>query len=300
MKNNRLYLALLVLGTAFWGISFPLVKEGLSAIQPHTFLTYRFLLAAIILSVIFIKYLRRINLLTIKVGVLLSLPLIFAIMMQTVSLKYTSSSNAAFIAGMDVLLIPIFKFFFFKKSIPFKTWFACSIALIGLYIISMASSTGFGYGDLLAIFGAVAFAIYILLVSRFSHKNIETPIVVVVQLYSCAIVSFLFMLIKGTPNDLIFPMNTSVLNAILFTSILATAFMYYIQNISQKYIEEEKIALTYLCEPIFATIAAYVLIGEPITVKTIIGGTLIVTALFIAEYKFKYLGRIMASKGTKL
>ncbi len=65
--------------------------------------------------------------------------------------------------------------------------------------------------------------------------------------------------------------------------------MYCIQNIAQKYIEDEKVALTYLCEPIFATIAAYLLINEDITIRTILGGSLIILALFISEYKFKSL-----------
>lgn len=53
MKKSRIYLALLVLGTAFWGISFPLVKEGISIVHPFSFLMYRFLLAALVLSVLF-------------------------------------------------------------------------------------------------------------------------------------------------------------------------------------------------------------------------------------------------------
>lgn len=288
MRNNRLYLALLVLGTAFWGISFPLVKEGLSVVQPHVFLVYRFLLAALILSVIFFKYLLRINFATLKAGFLLAIPLMAAIMLQTVCLKYTSSSNASFIAGMDVLFIPIFKFFMFKKSIQLKTWVATILAVVGLYTIAMSSATGVGYGDLLALIGAVAFAVYILMAGKF-NKKVETPSLVIVQMYACVLFCVVLALIQGSPADLALPTDMHVWKAILFTGIFATAYMYCVQNISQKYIEEEKIALTYLCEPIFATIAAYLLINEDITSRTIIGGALIVLALFIAEYKFKYI-----------
>jgi len=71
MMNNRVYLFLLILGTAFWGISFPLVKEGLSFIDPHVFLIYRFVLVALVLSVVFYKYWSSIDLKTLKYGVLL-------------------------------------------------------------------------------------------------------------------------------------------------------------------------------------------------------------------------------------
>lgn len=288
MTNNKVYLGLLVLGTAFWGISFPLVKEGLSVVEPHIFLIYRFFMAAVVLTVIFFKYLSYIDMKTLKLGALLAIPLIGAIMLQTFCLKYTSSSNASFIAGMDILFIPIFKFFFFKKKIPLKTWIACLIAISGLYIIAMSATSGFGFGDILALIGAVSFAIYIIMVARYGEdEKIKTPSLMLVQMYACVFYCIVVALFFSSPSELIIPMDIHVWKAILFTGILATAFMYTIQNISQKYIGEEKIAMIYLCEPIFATVAGYLLISEEITSRTIIGGGLILFALFIAEYKFK-------------
>lgn len=290
MMNNKVYLGLLIVGTAFWGISFPLVKEGLSVIDPHVFLIYRFALASIVLSVIFFKYLQRIDADTLKYGITASIPLLGAISLQTICLQYTSSSNAAFIAGMDVLLIPIFKLLFFKKTVQIKVWIACIISIIGLYFIAMSSSSeaGLGYGDFLAMLGAFAFAIYILMVGKWGSK-VETPSLILVQMYSCTILGFIISLFYVEPSQLILPTDLSTWRAVLFTGIFATAFMYTVQNIAQKHIEDEKIALTYLFEPIFATIAGYYLIDESITINTIIGGGLILFALFIAEYRFKYL-----------
>ena len=58
----------------------------------------------------------------------------------------------------------------------------------------------------------------------------------------------------------------------------------------------EKIALTYLCEPIFATIFAYFMLNEVITTTTIAGGSLILISMFISEANipklFKSLQRI--------
>jgi len=108
-------------------------------------------------------------------------------------------------------------------------------------------------------------------------------------MFSCAILCLVVSLFYVSPSDLIIPNNFEAWRAILFTGILATAYMYSIQNIAQKYIEDEKVALTCLCEPIFATITGYYLIGEEITIYTIIGGLLILFALFICEYKFRYL-----------
>lgn len=292
MMNNRVYLFLLILGTAFWGISFPLVKEGLTIVDPHVFLIYRFVLAALVLSIVFYKYWSSINLKTLKYGVIASIPLVTAISLQTVCLKYTSSSNAAFIAGMDVLLVPIFKLVLFKKSVQTKVWVACALALVGLYIIAMSSSEsgGIGYGDVLAVSGAFAFAIYIIMVGKWgSNRKVKVQSLILVQMFSCAILCLVVSLFYVSPAQLIIPNNYEAWRAVLFTGVLATAYMYSIQNIAQKYIEDEKVALTYLCEPIFATVAGYYLIGEAITVYTVIGGLLILFALFICEYRFRYI-----------
>lgn len=53
-KKNK-YLILLILGTAFWGISFPVTKMSVANNAPSVFLFYRFLFAAVVISIIFYK-----------------------------------------------------------------------------------------------------------------------------------------------------------------------------------------------------------------------------------------------------
>lgn len=52
---------------------------------------------------------------------------------------------------------------------------------------------------------------------------------------------------------------------------------------AQKYLEEEKVALTYLFEPIFAAFAGAMLLGETLDGRTLAGAALIFSALLIAE-----------------
>jgi len=287
MKSNRKYLFLLLLGTAFWGISVPLAKEGISVVSPFIFLMYRFLVATIVLSAFFYKRLINIDSRTIKYGLIVSVPLIVALSLQTVCLKYTTSSNTAFIAGMDVLLVPLLKLLFFKKKIGNKTWIACCIALLGLSVIAISPGLRFNLGDLIALVGAISFGIYIVMVGRLSYQKYDIASSVVIQMVACTVYCLVISVVIYPIPSLVLPDDISLWKSILFAGILGTAYMYCIQNIAQKYIEDEKIALTYLCEPIFATVAAYFLIGEAITLKTLVGGGLIILALFIAEYKFK-------------
>ena len=67
-------MALLVLGTAFWGISFSVTKLAIGDNQYALFLFYRFTLATLVLSVIFWKHVKSLNFNTIKTGAGLALP----------------------------------------------------------------------------------------------------------------------------------------------------------------------------------------------------------------------------------
>ncbi|CAM5426991.1 DMT family transporter OS=Stutzerimonas stutzeri OX=316 GN=N5C32_13010 PE=4 SV=1 [Stutzerimonas stutzeri] len=89
-------------------------------------------------------------------------------------------------------------------------------------------------------------------------------------------------------------MDSSFWEGVLFCALLATAFMYAVQSAAQKYLEEEKVALTYLFEPIFAAFAGAMLLGETLDGRTLAGAALIFSALLIAEIDVpKFLSRLL-------
>lgn len=287
MSKSKIYLPLLVLGTAFWGISFPITKVAFESVHPYAFLFYRFLIAALFLAIVFYKQVLNINLATIKKGTLSGLFLFMGICWQSVGLKYTSASNAAFIAGIEVVLIPLFAFLFLKKTVQPKMWVACCLALVGLYVIAMSSGiSNFRIGDLMVFVGSLFYSAYVLYVGKVStsaDSKVSAISFVIIQLFMCTISAGLLTVFTQGPSAIVVPMSVDVWKSLFFVGVLATAYMYCIQNIAQKYIEPEKIALTYLFEPIFATLFAFLLLNEDITSRTIIGGSLILMAMFIAE-----------------
>lgn len=134
--KKHLFSLLLILGIGSWGISFTFVKVGIGSGSPYVFFFYKFSIAFVVLSILFFNRLKNISKETVKIGVLISIPLLAGNFLQSIGLKYTTVSNSAFITGLDVLLIPILKYAVYKKKVANKIWFACIIALIGLYIIA--------------------------------------------------------------------------------------------------------------------------------------------------------------------
>lgn len=64
--------------------------------------------------------------------------------------------------------------------------------------------------------------------------------------------------------------------------IIATAFTLTLQLVGQKYVSPTKSALIYNLEPVFATLFAFVLLSEKLTLRQIIGALLILMSLFIS------------------
>ena len=83
-----------------------------------------------------------------------------------------------------------------------------------------------------------------------------------------------------------FPENNNFWVGVFFCSLFSTAYMYSVSNLTQKYISAEKVAIIYLFEPVFASIASFFILNENLTWRLLIGGSLILIATLISEVKF--------------
>ncbi|KQM72640.1 hypothetical protein ASE74_22465 [Pedobacter sp. Leaf216] len=285
MEKKNTFLILLIFGTAFWGISFSVTKLAIGQNPSALFLFYRFLLATFVLSIIFWKHVKNLNLTAFKTGAGLAIPLMLGIYLQTLGITHTSASQCSFVAGITVVMIPVFKLIIYKKAAPLKIWLATVVALIGLSIISIKENFNIGSGDLYTIAGAFFFAIYLIQIERESKTRDIIP-TIVPMFASCAILTFLLSL--NQQNMIWIPQENTFWMGIVFCAIFSTAYMYTISNISQKYISAERVSIIYLFEPVFGAFAAHFILGEHITTRLIIGGGLIFMATIISEIKLKW------------
>jgi len=282
-EKNKQATILLLIGTIFWGMTFVFIKEGVSIINVYSFLSFRFIIAGIILGLIFIHKFKHFNFKLLKYGLLLAIPLGIAFITQTIGLQFTSASKGGFITGLSVVFVPIFLTCINKKIPRWNHILSVIIATIGLALLTTSSSFGVNVGDIWVFICAVSFAIYIIMVGRIT-KHFDSILLTFVQLISIGIVTGIIALFLG---ELTIPKGYLVWQAIVFTAIFATAFMYTIQNHFQKYISEVKAGIIFSFEPLFAAITAYFYLSEQLTLKIIIGGLLIFIGMVVSELKIK-------------
>jgi drug/metabolite transporter (DMT)-like permease len=283
MQKKNLYLLLLIIGTAFWGISFPVTKMAIGSYSKSVFLFYRFAIATLAIMLIFHRQLKHIDFAVIKAGAGLAFPLVFGIHFQTLGIvMHSSASQCAFVAGMCVVIVPLLKMLVYRTRTELRVWLAALLALAGLAVISLTIDMSINTADAYVLTGTAGFAWYLIRVERYaSRKDITLTL-----LPMFATGTFLMLLLGLSDNSASWmPDSHSFWSGAVYCSLFATAYMYSISNISQKYIPSEKVALVFLFEPVFAAFASFLILEENLSWRLVAGGSLILIATFISEMK---------------
>jgi drug/metabolite transporter (DMT)-like permease len=272
---------LLLLATFFWGLTFIYVKEGTAIIGVWSFLAWRFLIAAILLVILFIHRFRIIPAKTIKQGFFMGLLLAGSYLFQTIGLQTTSVAKAAFITGLFVVFVPFFTALVSRRNPSKRQYLAAFVSFFGLAVMAFEGFEHIAAGDLWVLACAVSFALYVVWVSYETPKH-DSIQITTIQLFTVALVSAVGIF---PSSDVALPKSWPAWESILFCAVFATTFSYAVENHYQKYISETEAGIIYSLEPVFAAGAAWILLSEMPEFKVWIGALFILTGMYIAISK---------------
>ncbi|MDD3023531.1 MAG: DMT family transporter [Syntrophomonadaceae bacterium] len=269
----------MLLVACIWGTTFVIVKNALVEIGPFLFLGIRFIAAFLMLAILSFSDIRRISWATLGYGSLLGVFLLLGYTFQTVGLKYTTSSNAGFITGISVVLVPIIYAILNRKWPDLKTTITILLATAGLYLLSFKTN-GFtlAYGDLLVLICAFGFAFHIVFVDRYSHRHNPVAITGIQILFVGVICMIIGLNFETWPRHF----SANLVSAIFITSVFATSLAFLLQNAMQKYSTPTRFAIVLTTEPIFAAVAGYLWANEMLSKRAIIGAALILVSMLIS------------------
>lgn len=284
LDKKSLYTLLLVLGTAFWGISFPVTKLAVGDLSQSTFLFYRFLLATIVLSAFFYRQIKQTTAGDMLKGAALGTLLTLSINFSTLGVKNAPAAQCAFLAGTCVVLVPLLKLLIYRKAVAPNIWLAAAVALLGLSVISVKSDFTVSIGDFYTLLSTVGFGIYLLRVEHYSSSGniVRTT---VPMFLTCTLIMLCVAVVDSSASWV--PVRQSFWVGVAYCALFSTAYVYTVSNVAQRYIAAEKVAIIYLFEPIFAAIASMLILGEALPWRLLIGGALIFAGTIISEIRFK-------------
>ena len=268
---------LLIAAAAVWGVSFVIVKEALGEASPLLLLGIRFTIAALVLAP-FIDLRGGFSPAELRAGVLLTLLLASGFATQAVGLQYTTPARSAFIVAMSSVLAPVIAMVLLKHRTGWMVLLALVIAGAGIYFLTAPDAGGLNRGDLWTLLTAVVFGGHIVAVTQFS-KRFDARRLVWLQLPGTAagtLIAALFF------EDLRFSGSLSLVSAVLFLAVMATAVALVWQMRAQREMTAARASLLLCVEPVFAALTSWQFWGEEFTLSQAAGAGLILAGMILA------------------
>jgi drug/metabolite transporter (DMT)-like permease len=197
------------------------------------------------------------------------------------SLNYTSVANSVVLVNTNPLWVGLLTPLIARERIKKAAVISIIISVIGGVVIGLgdfASGDDSLLGDGLALCGSICAAIYLLL-GRNLRRRLSLLSYIFVCYGSAAIILWAIVLVSGLPITG-FSMNTYA--AFLGMALVSQLIGHTSYNWALKWFTAGMIAVSLLGEPIFATVLAYFMFDEGLTWSKVIGGVLILSAIYIA------------------
>lgn len=301
MKSKKLISSLLlILISVAWGGSFVAQSKGGNLVGPLSYGFIRFFIAGLgILPVIKIIDLKSENSNKpkdkadkrelVKDGIICGIFLAGTSAFQQLGMFMgTASGKAGFLTSCNVIFVPLIGLFF-KDKVKANIWIAVGVTVVGLYLLCINDGFNVQVSDLLVLFCAVMNASRIIAVDRFKDKT-DTARLACVQFFSASIllgiIAFIFE-IKDIGAWWITVNQWAVWGSLLYAALIAGTFAFTIQIVAQKNVDPTVSSLLMSTEAVFAVLAGWLLLGDKLSVKELIGCATIFVAITIAQLPSK-------------
>ncbi|MDF2891967.1 MAG: family transporter [Clostridia bacterium] len=275
----------LLLVAMVWGGGFVVTKNALEVITPLYFLSIRFMIAGIIMAIIFFPKLKKASWQDIKNSCIVGIFLSLGFITQTFGANLTTPAKSSFITGLNVVLVPFIMILFTKKFPGRKAVITAIVAFMGLSLISVNEQLTIGAGDFLTFLCAIFYACHIVSIGFYANKTDAIVLATIQVLFAGVVCSLLAIPFEPVPVL----SGISIWSGILYSALLSTLAAFLIQNLAQRNTPSTHAAIILCLESVFGAIASVLFWNESMTLKMIIGCLLIFAAIIINEVDFSAL-----------
>jgi len=275
----------LLLTAAIWGFAFVIVKDSLDYVGPMYMVAIRYSIAAVVMSLIFIKKWKLLNRHTLFQGMITGLLLFIAYAVQTVGCNYTTAGKNAFLTTVYVILIPFITWIMYKKRPGWFVFVAAVLSLtgIGLLALGTGDTKGINKGDILTILCGLFFALHIVYTEKYNLKGTDPLFLTMLQFIFSAIFGWIFAPIFDGSFSANVVLSSRVIFSMLYLGLFSTMICFSLQNLGLKYVPSSLASLFLSFESVFGVLFSTLLLHELLTPRMLTGCILIFGAIVLAE-----------------
>jgi drug/metabolite transporter (DMT)-like permease len=199
------------------------------------------------------------------------------------SYEYINSGVATSLHYLYPVLVMLIVQYLYHKKLQFYKWLTLFISLTGIFLISEPLGSGFSsLGVGLALGSALFFSIYTLSINNPLLKCMDS---LVLAFYACLMTSFISIILLIVQEK--WPPVVTI-KGLFYTSLVSffctvMALLLFIEGV--KIIGSANASILSTMEPVVSLVAGTIILHEQLTLCTIIGCILIVSAVILIGYK---------------
>ena len=285
MRTERSGLIALLIVTVVWGTTFPAMKLLSAQLDALQIIWLRFAIALVVLLPLWLGMHRNER----RWGTALGLLLFLAFWLQIEGLARTSSNRNAFVTGLNVLVVPLIAMLALGRRYGWQLWAACAMAFAGMALM-FHENEPWNLGDTLTLASTVFYALYILALEECSRRTSAAPLratrmAAAQALVMCVASTALLWGRDGHMDWLpgLTRLDNTAWLALLYLGLLASVVVVSLQAWGQQRVDAMRSAIVFGLEPVFASLTAWLLLGESLGWAGVGGAALIVTALVVSQ-----------------
>jgi len=271
---------LLLLGVVtVWGTTFVLVKEALDVWAPFPLIVARFALGTLPFLPVLVRR-ATFDRTTLTRGAILGALLFLTFAFQTLGLRLTSASRSAFFSAVSVPLVPLLRFVMTRERPARGTYVALLCGCVGIILLlGRGVEPAVRAGDLLTLGCALTYAFTIIAIASFSR----TSPVLALTAVQLAVTTILAAIAASALRDPFPSPITSNAASILYLGLVATALTIFAQTAGQRTASVNRAAFIFALEPVMAALFAWIVRGDVLAGREMLGGVLLVAAAVVAD-----------------
>lgn len=254
-----------------------MIKAAVEDMPVADFLAARFVIAAAFLLALRPSAVRRLSIQDRRYAYLAGFLYGGGQLLQTIGLQYTSAATSGFVTGMYVVFTPLVAAVLLRRPPERLTWVAVVISAVGIGVLSLR---GFyvGVGEAVTLASALVYALHIVALSAFSTTKNAYGITALSMVVVAAMST-----IAAVPDGFTAPEQPMTWWSIIYTAVVPGALAILLQTWAQAHIAATRAAIIMTTEPVFAALFAIWLVDEPVTYRLLVGGVLILAAMYLVE-----------------
>ena len=269
------------LALALRGSSLLFAKIAMQTMGPFLLMGTRFIIAFIVIGLLFRKQLFKVTRQELVHCTLLGFFFFLSMAFELYGLRTTPSTVTAFLEGGVVLIVPLLTCVLHRKLPDRTTVLSGIIAMAGIALLTLKGDhLGFTTGELLVLGGAVWYSVTVL-ITDMAAKNDDPMTVAIYQLLFIGLFAIAGAFIF---EDVRLPASSTEWGAILGLALICSGVGFTLQPIGQKVTTPERAGLLVVFNPLTAAVLGVIFLDEHLTWTIIAGAVLIIASILLPAW----------------